>query len=94
MGQPWITKAGKCTYGIDRFFSSLYSKTVKGLSFQTISLVDPSSKKSWPILIEQILSKEKTASTAEEGKPKVKRGRGRPKGSKNKNKKEVFMMAL
>src|SRR5918999_5867426 len=26
-----VTKAGKPTYGLDRFFSSLYSKTVPGL---------------------------------------------------------------
>ena len=54
-----ITKAGKSTYGIGRFFSSIYSKTVKGLSFQTISLIDTESEKSWPLLIEQILAKEK-----------------------------------
>ncbi len=89
-----ITKAGKCTYGIGRFFSSIYSKTVRGLSFQTISLVDPISKKSWPILIEQILPKEKKDDNSEEDdKPKIKRGRGRPKGAKNKNKKDVKLKA-
>ena len=84
-----ITKAGKSTYGIGRFFSSIYSKTVRGLSFQTISLIDPISKKSWPLLIEKILPKDKKEDDTEGDKPKIKRGRGRPKGSKNKNKKEV-----
>jgi len=88
-----ITKAGKCTHGIGRFFSSIYSKTVRGLSFQTISLVDPVSKKSWPILIEQILPKEAKDDNSEEDKPKIKRGRGRPKGAKNKNKKDVKLKA-
>ena len=30
-----VTKAGKHTYGLDRFFSSLYGKPVPGLSFFT-----------------------------------------------------------
>src|SRR5256885_7873011 len=34
-----VTKAGKKTYGLDRFFSSLYGKPVPGLSFFTLSLV-------------------------------------------------------
>ena len=84
-----ITKSGKSTYGIGRFFSSIYSKTVRGLSFQTISLVDVDSKKSWPILVEQILRNDKNDNEGKEDKPKIKRGRGRPKGSKNKNKTDV-----
>lgn len=34
-----ITKAGKETYGLDKFFSSLLSKPISGLSFFTLSLV-------------------------------------------------------
>ena len=34
-----VTNAGKHTYGLDRFFSSLYGKPVPGLSFFTLSLV-------------------------------------------------------
>ena len=34
-----ISKAGKKTYGLDRFFSSLISKPISGLSFFTLSLV-------------------------------------------------------
>src|SRR6266550_9643131 len=33
------TKAGKHTYGLDRFFASLYGKPVPGLAFFTLSLV-------------------------------------------------------
>lgn len=88
-----ITKAGKSTYGIGRFFSSIYSKTVKGLSFQTISLIDTESEKSWPLLIEQILPKEKDVEGDGVANPKEKRGRGRPKGSKNKNKIDVALNA-
>ena len=34
-----VTKAGRKTYGLDRFFSSIYGKPVRGLSFYAISLV-------------------------------------------------------
>ena len=34
-----VTKAGKKTYGLDRFFSSLYGKPVAGLSFFSLSLI-------------------------------------------------------
>src|SRR5262252_5803841 len=33
------TKAGKHTYGLDRFFASLYGKQVPGLAFFTLALV-------------------------------------------------------
>lgn len=35
-----VTKAGKQTYGLDRFFSSLYGMPGSGLSFFTLSLVN------------------------------------------------------
>jgi DDE superfamily endonuclease len=34
-----VTKAGKQTYGLDRFFSSLYGKRVPGLCFLSLSLI-------------------------------------------------------
>ena len=34
-----VTKSGKKTYGADRFFSSLYGRTLPGLSFFALSLV-------------------------------------------------------
>jgi len=84
-----ITKSGKCTSGIGRFFSSIYSKTVKGLSFQCISLINVTTKSSWPLLIEQIPPKVKHETNTTKGEVPVKRGKGRPKGSKNKNKADV-----
>jgi len=87
-----VTKAGKFTYGIGKLFSSIQSKVVRGLRFQAMSMIDVVSKKSWPILIEQIQPKKTEEKTAEiSGQPK--RGKGRPKGSKNKNKTEVVLNA-
>jgi len=63
---------------------------LNGLGFQAISLIDTKSKKSWPILIEQMQPK-KEGKNKKEDINKPKRGRGRPNGSKNKNKQEVVL---
>src|SRR5919106_1864655 len=44
-----VTKAGKHTYGLDRFFASLYSKVMPGLAFFTLSLVSIQQRRSFPI---------------------------------------------
>ncbi|BAY06296.1 transposase [Anabaena cylindrica PCC 7122] len=88
-----ITKAGKKTHGLDRFFSSLLSKPISGLSFFTLSLVSVQQRHSFPIQIEQVIKSDVEKSIVSpnpEIKPQEKRGRGRPKGSKNKNKTEVI----
>jgi IS4 transposase len=88
-----ITKAGKKTHGLDRFFSSLFSKPVPGLSFFALSLVSVEKRHSFPIQIEQVIKSDvekNNVSPSPEVKSQEKRGRGRPKGSKNKNKKEVI----
>jgi putative transposase len=89
-----ISKSGKQTYGLDRFFSSLVSKPILGLSFFTLSLVSVEQRHSFPIQIEQVIKSDKEESSlspTKEIKPKNKRGRGRPKGSKNKNKTQVVL---
>lgn len=63
-----VTKSGKETHGLGKFFSSIYARAVPGIAFQTLSLVDVATEKSWPILVEQILPKpkqEKPAATKE-----------------------------
>ncbi len=87
-----VTKSGKKTYGIGRFFSSIYSCAVPAISFQTLSLIDVSQRKSWPMFMEQILPKPKEKKSNKQQK-KTKRGRGRPKGSKNKNHRNVKLNA-
>ena len=51
-----VTKAGKHTHGLDRFFSSLYGKPVPGLAFFTLSLVSVQKRRSFPMRIEQVVS--------------------------------------
>jgi len=88
-----VSKSGKQTYGLDRFFSSLVNKPISGLSFFVLSLVSVEQRQSFPIQIEQVIKSDTTTNihlSSEKVKTKEKRGRGRPKGSKNKNKTEVI----
>jgi len=91
-----VTKAGKITHGLDRFFASLYGKPVPGLAFFTLSLVSVQARRSFPMRVEQVVRSdaEKAASKAKAAakKPKSpceKRRPGRPKGSKNTPKADV-----
>ncbi len=85
-----VTKSGKKTHGLDRFFSSLYGKPVPGLAFFALSLLHVNERRSYPIMVEQMVrtKEEKAAAKAKkEAKQKPKNGkRGRPKGSKNRDK--------
>jgi putative transposase len=87
-----ITKSGKKTHGLARFFSSIQNQAVPGLCFIEISLLHVESRQSYPLVAEQLIKKkaQNTAPKAdkEKGKP------GRPKGSKNKNRTEVELSAF
>jgi putative transposase len=93
-----ISKAGKKTYGLDRFFSGLQQKVIPSLSFFVISLVSVNQRRSYPVCVEQTVRSEeekaackvkKEAKNVKSAEPK--RKRGRPKGSKNKKKSEVTL---
>jgi len=89
-----VSKSGKQTYGVDRFFSSLVSKPINGLSFFVLSLVSVERREAFPIGIEQVIKNDtqiNRTSPIKKVKAKEKRGRGRPKGSKNKKKTEVIL---
>jgi putative transposase len=91
-----VTKAGKQTHGLDRFFAGLYGKPIPGLAFFTLSLISTKERRSFPIHIEQVIRtpEEKavarakvTATTAVAPKRKP----GRPKGSTTKAKTTVTL---
>lgn len=97
-----VTKAGKKTYGLDRFFSSLYGKAVPGLSFFTLSLISLKERCSYPTMVEQMVRTEAEKATAKtnaqkktakhRNKTHAKRGKiGRPKGSKNRDRTSVVL---
>jgi hypothetical protein len=87
-----VSKAGKHSPGLDRFFASLYGKSIPGLAFFTLSLISTKERRSFPIAVEQVVrsaeeqavAKAKAASKT--AKPTPKRKVGRPKGSSTKAK--------
>ncbi|MGB1101963.1 MAG: transposase, partial [Pontimonas sp.] len=78
-----VTKAGKKTYGLGRYFSSIHNRAVSGLSFLCLSFVSVKKRSAFPMVVEQWVKS--TTAKKEHTPPKEKRGRGRPKGSRNKN---------
>lgn len=89
-----VTKSGKKTYGIGRFFSSLYGKKVPGTNFLCLSLISVINRRSFPITMEQVTPELTSKDSETKSKPKTKKAKkgkppGRAKGSKNKNRKEV-----
>lgn len=93
-----VSKAGKATYGLDRFFSGIQQQVIAGLSFFTFSLVNVREGQSYPMQTTQMIksAEEKAASKAKAEAKKVQKTgepkkRGRPKGSKNKDKQEVAL---
>lgn len=95
-----VSKAGKETYGLDRFFSSIQQRPIPGISFFTFSLVNVRERQSYPVQTTQVVksAEEKAASKAKAQEKKAKKTAekkkpGRPKGSQNKNKQEVVLNA-
>ncbi len=93
-----VTKAGKQTHGVDRFFAGLYQTTVPGLAFFTLALVSTMERRAFPIRVEQVVRSdvEKAASKAKQAarkskEPTTPRPIGRPKGSKNQPRGEVTL---
>jgi hypothetical protein len=74
-----VSKAGKTTHGLGRFYSSLAQRPIPAVSFWALSLVDVKQRRSYPLRVEQRLP----VKAAEKVTPAPKRGRGRPQGSKN-----------
>jgi len=86
-----VTKAGKHTHGLDRFFASLYGKALPSVAFFTLSLLSTQQRRSFPIAVEQVLRtpEEKAAARATPSTATPKRKPGRPKGSTTKAKTRV-----
>ena len=85
-----VSKSGQSTYGLSRFFSSGHGKTIPGLAFLGFSLVSVKERRSYPMLMEQIVrsdtrspSPPASESPEKTQQPVPRRNRGRPKGSRN-----------
>jgi putative transposase len=93
-----ISKAGKKTHGLDRFFSGIQQQVISGLSFFAFSLVNVREEHSYPLQTIQMVKSvaEKAANKAKADAKKArktadKKKPGRPKGSKNKAKADVVL---
>jgi hypothetical protein len=78
-----VSKAGKATYGLDRFFSGIQQQVIPGLSFFTFSLGNVREERSYPMQTTQMVksAEEKAASKAKaEAKKVQKTGARTPKG--------------
>lgn len=85
-----VTKSGKNTYGLGRFFSSLYGKAVPSLGFLSLSLISIKQHRSYPIMMEPVIKEEtKTEEPDFQVALSSKGKRGRPKGSRNNNRQPV-----
>src|SRR6266478_3842657 len=85
-----VTKAGKHTYGLDRFFSSLYGKPIPGLAFFAFSLVSVQARRAFPVRVEQVVRSEAeraaskaTAAAKRQPPATTRRSEVRRKGSKH-----------
>jgi len=92
-----VSKAGKHTYGLDRFFASLAGKPIPGLAFFSLSLISTKQRRSFPVALEQVVhTPEERAAASAKAKAKAKaaipkRKGGRPKGSTTKAKTDVVL---
>jgi hypothetical protein len=78
-------KAGKETFGLGRFFSSLQQRVIPSLSFFAFSVIDVEARQSYPIQVMQIVKPagEKQPTSKKKPVKTPQRPKGRPKGSQN-----------
>ena len=50
-----VSKSGKKSYGLDRFYSSIINKPIKSLAFLNLSLIDVEKRVAYPLTTEQII---------------------------------------
>jgi putative transposase len=74
-----ISKAGKKTFGLDRFFSSIANKPIPGISFFTLALVSVSDGVSHPLLTEQVMKSAERDESATSKKAVTKKRRTKKK---------------
>src|SRR3712207_4254049 len=53
-----VSKAGKQTAGIGRFFSSVYQRAVPGLAFFSLALISTKDRRAFPMGLEQVVRTE------------------------------------
>src|SRR5918997_3243587 len=69
-----VTKAGKHTFGLDRFFSGVLQKTVPSVAFFSLALISTTTRRAFPLRLDQVVrtEAEKAAAQAKEAAKKTK----------------------
>lgn len=75
-----VSKAGKQTHGVGRFYSGLAQRVIPSVSFLALSLLAVQQRRSYPLHIQQLVP---VPDDNKSRPPLPKRSRGRPRGSKN-----------
>ena len=96
-----VKKAGKSTFGLDRFFSSLAQKPVPAVAFFALALVNVQKRQAYTLSVQQVVRTQEEKDSAKQKREKKKTNNsksgeeikkpGRPKGSKNKNKEQIVL---
>lgn len=87
-----VTKSGKQTFGLGRFFSSIQNQPVPSVCFLNISLVHVESGNSYPLVTGQLVRQEAKDSAPKAATDQTTPNKGgRPKGSKNKDQANVTL---
>jgi hypothetical protein len=93
-----VSKAGKHTFGLDRFFSGISQRVIPSVAFFSLALISTTTRHAFPLRLDQVVRTptEKAASKAKAAAKKSKqtqpkRKLGRPKGSKNTPKGEATL---
>jgi putative transposase len=97
-----VSKAGKKTFGLDRFFSSLCDRAIPSVACFSLALVHVGRRQAYSLSNEQVVRSEQEKQQARERKQQrpactkkktAKKRPGRPKGSKNRDKAAVTFSA-
>lgn len=94
-----LKKAGKSTFGLDRFFSSLAQKPIAAVAFFALALVNVQKRQAYTLSAQQVVRTQQEKDSTKKKREKKKNSKvaeeikksGRPKGSKNKNKDEISL---
>ncbi len=88
-----VSKSGKETFGLGRFYAGLQGRVIKGLSFFVFSVVNVNASQSSPLAVKQTVKEKGERVAPKLRKKRHKARRGRKPGSLNKDKTALNLSA-
>ena len=74
-----ITKSGKLTFGLDRFYAGLLKKVVKSIAIFSLSIISVQERRSYPLQVEQVVRSPEEKAVAKAKKAKRVKKKSNPK---------------